>query len=198
MLAFIIIFLALAAVSLTLTVVVHTIGPAKTMEKVEAVAQLQKDLRDYQEGVGRYLISQKIRIEPKEPETLSPGYYIPWEQLAAADLRAAISPEYLYEPRPLANMQWSVEMAMLNESPAVLVCLSPKIGYTPDEQTRQVLAETKNRSAANRLVLGAECGARAHTPAGTHLNIWIPVENYAASSSGEAELATPPDEPAPE
>lgn len=201
MLGLIIIFLALTAVSIALTAVAHTILPAKTMEQAQTVAQLKKDLRDYQDGVGRYLSAQKIRIEPKAPETISPGFYIPWEQLATLDLRAAISPEYMHEPRSLPNMQWSVEMALLNEAPAVLVCLSPQVGYTPDEQTLQNIETATSSFTKNLMVLGDDCGASSNTPTGTHLNIWIPVENYAAISSGdseEEEQITPPDEPAPE
>lgn len=171
----IMVIISIALLSGFMAATLHYI-PAETLQKERNLKLLMASLAGYQEGVGRYLVAQKVRIPPAAPNEASPGYYIPWIG-AGVDLRASVVPAYLFEPQALQGMEWEVTTTLVSGYlPGVSVCLKPKAGIGLSAVERSLLQMAKERFSAGSVVVGSACGDDAS--GGDHLTLRMLLSHY--------------------
>lgn len=166
------------ALSAALLAVVSQYIPMDAVQRQQKTANLTADVATYQQGIERFLVAQRVRIEPTLAGELSPGYFIPWPHLTGTTLTNLVSPEYVYEPKGLDSTRWRITAGTYAGLNAVALCLEPKLDTTLSDEDKAVLRRVHAKQAPGQAFLGSACNTTTQVDGGNHLTIWFPISHY--------------------
>lgn len=166
------------ALSAALLAVAAQYIPMEAVQRQQKTVSLTADIATYKQGIERFLVAQRVRIEPTQEGELSPGYYIPWPHIAGTPLTNFVSPEYVYEPKGLDSTRWRITSGSYAGMNAVALCLEPKLDVTLSTEDKAVLTRVHAKQAPSQAFLGSACNTTTHVEGGSHLTIWFPLSHY--------------------